>query len=633
MLPRNRFLACYAFTICCVVLLDAFFRVEQAVLPSGLWRRGKEGKSERTVFGGRRSHKRHERRESRESSAFAQSTESAFSGTSKKSPAEVALTANDVKAALKDIWRSESLSELHEFPHLNNGISETISILERFLCTQERYVAHVDTYQSARCLALCEKDAIFARKHASTTCKYYHLRAQWSRKFPERAYVWTADLHSGPFSCDESLMREAGAETHAEIQYSKCAYSNVCADRLRVFRNDNLTGYSLGDDPQKLRRDFFEAYKHDPEFARVDAFLCTHPTANCELFMPFNKSIIINAAARIEFGRYDDNIPWRRARLTSRSYDQWRQWVKNLQLIAARPENVIMANNLYDVAYIKHMTGIDARHMPAWCGNSGVKYSPSRQSILIGPYRLADSIAKLGWGHPILRDLSRTNMGLRKPFEFQRITDVYPSYSFDDLASHRAIVFLPYQVSIMSFFEYYRMGIPLFVPSKDLLLEWDDKYDVVSERIYGHVEREYDARSRAYRMQARADGAGKKKDERDRLPNPNVKTNFKHWIHLCDFYVFPHVQYFSSWEDLVGKLQKANMQGISKAMLRYSDEQRPILVEKWRDVMRKIARPSREGARVVPTDFDEAVKELYNQPVLEARANTPSRFQMMPVAK
>ena len=80
-------------------------------------------------------------------------------------------------------------------------------------------------------------------------------------------------------------------------------------------------------------------------------------------------------------------------------------------------------------------------------------------------------------------------------------------------------------------------------------------------------------------------------------------------------------------------MQKANMQGISKAMLRYSDEQRPILVEKWRDVMRKIARPSREGARVVPTDFDEAVKELYNQPVLEARANTQSRFQMMPVAK
>lgn len=603
MRPRYSLLEYYAFIICCVALLDVCFRVEQAVVPNGLWR-GKEGRSERTVFDG-----------SHESHTPSLNTESMSSGTLEKSFTKAALNANDVRAALKDIWRSHSLSELKDYLHLNDGISDTTSNLERFLCTQERYTAHVDTFQSARCLSLCEKDAIVAREYAYTTCKYYHMRPQWSQKFPGRAYVWTADLHSGPFSCDESLMREAGAETHAEIQYGKCAYSNVCADRLRVFRNENMAGYSLGDDPEKLRRAFFDAYKHDPEFARVDAFLCTHPTANCELFMPFNKSIIINAAARIEFGRYDDNIPWRRERLTSRSYEQWQQWAKNLRLIEARPENVIMANNLYDVAYIKHMTGINAKYMPAWCGSSGVQYAPSRQSILIGPYRLADSIEELGWEHPILRDLSQTNVGLREPLEFQRITESYPSYSFSDLASHRAIVFLPYQVSIMSFFEYYRMGIPLFVPSKDLLLEWDDKYDVVNERIYGRIRRD-DGHIR------RGDGVGtlstgpKVHDDRGRLPDPNIKANFKNWIHLCDFYVFPNVQYFESWGDLVGKLQNADMQGISKAMLRYSDEQRPKLVEEWRKVMRKVAPSGEKGARVVPSDFDEAMKGLYDASVL-----------------
>ena len=593
MRPPNSFLECYAFIICCVALLDVCFGREEAALPSGLWR-GKEGRSVRTAFG-----------DSHESHTFSQSTEFKSSGNLEKNSAKAALDAADVRAALKDIWRSQSLSELKEYLHLKDGISGTISSLERFLCTQERYTSHVDTFQSARCLALCEKDAIVARVYANTTCKYYHLRPQWSRKFPGKAYVWTADLHSGPFSCDESLMREAGAETHAEIQYSKCAYSNVCADRLRVFRSENMMGYSLGADPEKLRRDFFDAYKHDPEFARVDAFLCTHPTANCELFMPFNKSIIINAAARIEFGRYDDNIPWRRERLTSRSYEQWREWVKNLQLIAARPENVVMANNLYDVAYIKHMTGINAKYMPAWCGSSGVTYAPSSQSILIGPYRLA----KLGWEHPVLRDLSRTNVGLRKPFEFQRIADLYPSYSFSDLASHRAIVFLPYQVSIMSFFEYYRMGIPLFVPSKDLLLKWDDEYDVVDERIYGHIRRD-DAGGGALSRGTAVH------DERESLPDPNIKANFKHWIHLCDFYVFPHVQYFDSWEDLVGKLQSVDAKGVSRAMLKYSNEQRPKLVEKWRKVMLKIVPPGGEGARVVPSDFDEAMKGLYDVAVL-----------------
>jgi len=602
MRPRNSLLEYFAFTICCVALLDVYFRVEQAVLPSSLWR-GKKGRSERTVFDG-----------SHESHATSLNTESMSSGTLERF-AKAAFNANDVRAALNDIWRSHSLSELKDYLHPNDGISDTISSLERFLCTQERYTAHVDTFQSARCLSWCEKDAIFAREYANTTCRYYHLQAQWRKKFPGRAYIWTADLHSGPFSCDDSLMREAGAVTHAEIQYSKCAYSNVCADRLRVFRNENMTGYSLGDDPEKLRRAFFEAYKHDPEFARVDAFLCTHPTANCELFMPFNKSIIINAAARIEFGRYDDNISWRRDRLTSRSFEQWLQWVKNLRLIAARPENVIMANNLYDVAYIKHMTGINAKYMPAWCGSSGFTYTPSRQSILIGPYRLADSIEELGWEHPILRDLSRTNVGLGKPLEFQRITDLYPSYSFSDLASHRAIVFLPYQVSIMSFFEYYRMGIPLFVPSKDLLLEWDDKYDVMNERVYGHLRRD-DGHIRPEDGGGTLSKGAEVHDDLGRLPDPNVKANFKYWIHLCDFYVFPHVQYFDSWEDLVGKLRSVDTKGVSKAMLKYSDEQRPELVEKWRKVMRKVAPSGEKGARVVPSDFDEAMEKMHDQPVL-----------------
>lgn len=42
---------------------------------------------------------------------------------------------------------------------------------------------------------------------------------------------------------------------------------------------------------------------------------------------------------------------------------------------------------------------------------------------------------------------------------------------------HRALMLRPFclygmQVSIMSIFEYYRMAIPMFAPSVDLLTEW-----------------------------------------------------------------------------------------------------------------------------------------------------------------
>ena len=49
-------------------------------------------------------------------------------------------------------------------------------------------------------------------------------------------------------------------------------------------------------------------------------------------------------------------------------------------------------------------------------------------------------------------------------------------------------------------------------------------------------------------------------------------------------------------------------------MLKYSDEQQPKLVEKWRKVMRKVVPPGGKGARVVPSDFDEAMKGLYDKP-------------------
>jgi hypothetical protein len=55
---------------------------------------------------------------------------------------------------------------------------------------------------------------------------------------------------------------------------------------------------SLGKCPNQLKREFFEAYKDDPEMQRVDAFLCNHACSMCELFMPFNKSLIVIASTR-----------------------------------------------------------------------------------------------------------------------------------------------------------------------------------------------------------------------------------------------------------------------------------------------------------------------------------------------
>ena len=50
-------------------------------------------------------------------------------------------------------------------------------------------------------------------------------------------------------------------------------------------------------------------------------------------------------------------------------------------------------------------------------------------------------------------------------------------YEYTQLASHPAFVVVPYTKSTMTFFEIYRMGLPIFVPSLNLLVRWEYDWD------------------------------------------------------------------------------------------------------------------------------------------------------------
>jgi hypothetical protein len=141
--------------------------------------------------------------------------------------------------------------------------------------------------------------------------------------------------------------------------------------------------------------------------ARVDVVVCSHPAANCELFMPLNRTLVVYPTTRLEFGRCDDNIDWRQPYYdTQRSPQRWSEWIDNLQRImrcadpspvtasalkaSQRSRNVLAANSLYEVMYIKYFTGLDAYYLPSWCGDASgavVSYAPTRRAVLLGPTR------------------------------------------------------------------------------------------------------------------------------------------------------------------------------------------------------------------------------------------------------
>lgn len=98
---------------------------------------------------------------------------------------------------------------------------------------------------------------------------------------------------------------------------------------------------------RETRREFFDAYVRDGNRSAegnlvqdADAMVCSHPTGMCELAMPFNRSIILWATTRFEQGR-------------ERNADRLSAYIRNVRAIAARPGNILAANNMYDVHYLR----------------------------------------------------------------------------------------------------------------------------------------------------------------------------------------------------------------------------------------------------------------------------------------
>ncbi|KAL9643487.1 hypothetical protein ABK040_010101 [Willaertia magna] len=483
--------------------------------------------------------------------------------------------------------------------------SITEASLKLLTCLKTEYAEKAQFgYVHPFCIELCQ-DLRFQRKFERKLpngCAGYN-RNEWKNKFKDKLYLWTSDFHAAPIGCNMDILKEADIEPHAEVDFGNCMFfKGTCKQRLKVLSFDDWKGFSLDPCPNQMRRAFFNAYKYDPEMERVDAVICSHPVANCELYMPLNKSLIIYATTRIEFGRDDKHVEWRKPYITSASNLRWKQWIDELVRIGKNPRNVIAANNMYDAHYIKYHTGLDAEYIPSWCGDSGVSYNPKRTEILLGPYR--DNLdyprfdEEEAWKHPIMRALTVSITSSGTKLKFIRLRQEYPQYKLEDLANHPALVYIPYQVSTMSFFEMYRLNIPMFVPSKALLIKWHIKYNNMFERIYGEPERVIFT-------------------EDEKLdPNSNTYENLNYWLDFCDFYVFPHVTTFNSWAELIEKLESVDLKQISNNMKEFNKKQKEDLKETWSRIKTKILKYSGgPGNSKIPPTFEDGLK-LYGLPPL-----------------
>ena len=237
-------------------------------------------------------------------------------------------------------------------------------------------------------------------------------------------------------------------------------------------------------------------------------------------------------------------------------------------------------------------------------GYTGVTYNPTRRQVLIGPGRgVKDHFVQQ------LDNAARNKRFQNQPLQFKRIRDLYPHFEYSDLAAHPCIVLIPYQVSLMSIFEYYRMGIPMWAPAPELLAQWQLKYRVMSERTWDLVRKKRPTRGSPL---PRAPGASHRHDPNDEF---DIKA-IAFWIKYADFYEWPHIKTFTSFDDLVAQLTdpSLDLRGISQRVIAYNEEMVRDLKGEWRAIFAKMFRglkPAASEPREQKRNYDEALLSKY----------------------
>ncbi len=207
--------------------------------------------------------------------------------------------------------------------------------------------------------------------------------------------------------------------------------------------------------------------------------------------------------------------------------------------------NIIAANNLYDAEYIRYFTGIKAIVIPSLCTYPIVSYEKRTSKRFIIAH-----IYKKDFAAWFKSNLTSSLQRLKASVTVAHLREAYKDrYYYAQITRHPGIIYVPYQVSLMSLFEHYRMNIPLFFPSLDLLTDWDYTYRVVTE---------FD------------------------------RNAIRYWLQFSDFYQWPHITYFNSIDDLAIKLITTNLPEVSRNMKKYNANVKKTLHEQWRQILERI---------------------------------------------
>ena len=242
----------------------------------------------------------------------------------------------------------------------------------------------------------------------------------------KRLVIWSLDHHPSPIYDIKSLVEPLGVEFIDHTVFPNCQRMCSCNDfkSLSFLHSDDLLWNLNFGSIEQIYKDSRAA----SDIARADAFLVTYSLLLIELYMRYNRSIIVVAANRYNVWLADES--------------RWHQQNDRLRALMSHRRHVVGANSVYDVEYMHYFLGVRPDYVPCFTGYTGEHYHPTRQSFLYA-HRVFDDIGPY-WQEQFERQYRRINA----TFRIEKLRVKYKSgYDHSDLASHLGIVHRPYQVA------------------------------------------------------------------------------------------------------------------------------------------------------------------------------------------
>lgn len=407
---------------------------------------------------------------------------------------------------------------------------------------------------------------------------------------------WTSDLHFGTLLDMPSVLAAWGQKVILAIGVTESRHPEVwqhkgirqyerVSDVIRnhfartEFMNTRLT--------EQMVQENFEFYKSDPLIESTDAFFCLFQPGMCEMWMPFNRTIIFIPAHRYSMGR-----------CTKEEFERLNEHLIALATMK-NPKHIIAASSTYDLEQLRHYTGLDVLPLFSYGGYyvGNHTYNPTREEIPIFVR------SKEFWNDGFVSKV--------KNFTIVDVKQLYPWFQFSDLVKHRAVIYLPYAVMSYKMTELYVLNIPLFFPSM--------KYLQTVKGLGGDRSiLAYDWCGGGHRSQGSIKDSEMKPHPCSTHPYSPSLWGSEHleaeyyWIQFADFFEWPHITYFDDFEDLERKLKVANFTMIHNLMVEENKRREQVLHQNWCHVFNNM-----HTGQKVPLNYAQAIKDLYNVPRLQ----------------